>query len=112
MDGASRYVTWQQLFKSRAWYAISISAFYNKKMANWQKGYVYRSIKALLGIKQKVSATKLLRITLDLTPDDFVKKEFEVFAARWLLKQPPSERNYGLVGFDALTTDSELQSKS
>jgi hypothetical protein len=47
-----------------------------------------------------------------LTPDDFIKREFEVFAAKWLLKHSPSERNYHLVGFDASITELDLQNKS
>jgi hypothetical protein len=61
LDSATRYHTWQSLFKGRLWYSLVLTSKHSEKAKEWLQSYVYRSIKAYFGIQTNTDTEKTYR---------------------------------------------------
>ena len=61
--------------KSKVSYAVNLLSLFDDKLLGWYRGFIYRSCKALLRIKEKVSTEALLRVSLGKTFEEFIAHE-------------------------------------
>lgn len=64
LDGASRWHIFQSMFRSKVSYAANLITALDNESMKWMSSFWYRSLKALLSIKDKVDSNKLLEVCL------------------------------------------------
>ena len=84
VDGAAAFHIWLTLFRSKVTYATNLISIFSKNTRKWYKGYMYRSIKALLGIKEKPAKELLFELCLGTTFEAYLKVEQQNTMSRML----------------------------
>ena len=113
LDQPSRYHVWQALFKSRTWYSIVLTSRLADKLQSWAKGYLYRSIKALMGVTGNPSTDRVYQSTFLESQDDTLNLIWSQAIVTKMLKTPIPQRGLLAQRYNLSdqipTTDEELK---
>ena len=113
LDQPSRYHVWQALFKSRTWYSIVLTSRLADKLQSWAKGYLYRSIKALMGVTGNPSTDRVYQTTFLESQDDTLNLIWSQAIVTKMLKTPIPQRGLLAQRYNLSdqipTTDEELR---
>ena len=102
LDGATAFHIFMALFRSKISYASNLISIFDKHSLTWYGSFLYRAIKRLLNIKDKVSKEELLRITLGKSFEEYMLIEQQntiSLIINYAIREDDQERIHNVLDF-------------